>query len=132
MKRLILFLLALTVLSCLHLRAQNSIDRLVDQYSSVGNSKYTSAVQRDPETGRVVRVVKMLSLPDQSVVKFKSTFQAEASTGDVYTETNGNAVTTTLIVSKPQTTRIYTLKYSKSRYPCGGQTTIIIKYNQKQ
>ena len=34
--------------------AQNSIDGLIDNYSSVGMSKFTSAVERDPRTHKVL------------------------------------------------------------------------------
>ncbi len=133
MKHIFLLLITFTALSCNNITAQNTIDRLVDQYCAVGNSKYTSVVQRNPETGKVIRVVKTLYLPYQSVAKFKNAFQNEANTGDNYTETNGNTVTSTLIVNKQQNTRVYTLRYNKNREPnTRAQTTIIIKYNPKQ
>ena len=133
MKHIFLLLITFTALSYNNITAQNTIDRLVDQYSAVGNSKYTSVVQRNPETGKVIRVVKTLYLPHQSVAKFKNAFQNEANTGDNYTETNGNTVTSTLIVNKQQNTRVYTLRYNKNREPnTRAQTTIIIKYNPKQ
>ena len=43
---------------------QNSIDRLVEDCSSVGRSKFTSAVERDPKTRKIQKVVKVLELSD--------------------------------------------------------------------
>lgn len=40
--------------------AQNSIDGLIDNYSSVGMSKFTSAVERDPRTHKVQRLEQRL------------------------------------------------------------------------
>ncbi len=40
--------------------AQNSIDRMVKQHSTTGKSTFTSAVERDPATRKVVKVVNIL------------------------------------------------------------------------
>ena len=45
--------LGLSLLLSIPLRAQNSIDRMVEEYSAIGGSKFTSAVERDPNTSRV-------------------------------------------------------------------------------
>ena len=52
--------LGLSLLLSIPLRAQNSIDRMVEEYSAIGGSKFTSAVERDPNTSRVKKVVKRL------------------------------------------------------------------------
>ena len=43
-----------------HAAAQNRIDGMMENYSSHGMSKYTSAVERDPQTRKVRRVVNVL------------------------------------------------------------------------
>ena len=55
MKRyIILWLISLTAVVCVS--AQNRIDRFVDNESTIGQSKFTSVVERDPKTHEVVRV----------------------------------------------------------------------------
>ena len=59
--KLKMFLCTLALLfTSLGLFAQNAIDKAVDEYSSIGNSKFTSAVERDPQTRKVLKVVKVL------------------------------------------------------------------------
>ena len=52
--------------------AQNSIDRMVKQHSTTGKSTFTSAVERDPATRKVVKVVNILKsiscLPTPAVI----------------------------------------------------------------
>ena len=52
--RTIICTLALLCTS-LALSAQNAIDKAVDEYSSIGKSTFTSAVERDPQTRKVLR-----------------------------------------------------------------------------
>ena len=63
------------------LRAQNSIDEVVDNFSTVGSSTYTSAIERDPQTHKVVRVVKTLETRGQVVSDLIRAFQKERETG---------------------------------------------------
>ena len=53
----------------LAISAQNSIDKAVDEYSSIGKSTFTSAVERDPKTRKVLKVVKILQPTDMSINK---------------------------------------------------------------
>ena len=43
-------LVVLMALSCLMASAQNSIDRMVEQYSTLGGSSFVTAVKRNPKT----------------------------------------------------------------------------------
>ena len=47
--------------------AQNSIDRMMDNYSSRGTSRFTSAVEREPKTRKVLKVVNVLELRHDGV-----------------------------------------------------------------
>ena len=42
--------------------AQNSIDELVDHYSTIGMSTFTSTVVRDPSTRQITKVFKTLKI----------------------------------------------------------------------
>ena len=46
-------------------QAQNSIDELVENFSTVGSSSYTSAIERDPQTHQVMKVVKTLECHEE-------------------------------------------------------------------
>ena len=54
--------LGLSLLLSIPLRAQNSIDRMVEEYSAIGGSKFTSAVERDPNTRRVKKATRVYLL----------------------------------------------------------------------
>ena len=62
--------LGLSLLLSIPLRAQNSIDRMVEEYSAIGGSKFTSAVERDPNTSRVKKVVKRLVVNGVNAQRF--------------------------------------------------------------
>ena len=49
-------LVVLMALSCLMASAQNSIDRMVEQYSTLGGSSFVTAVKRNPKTHKVYEV----------------------------------------------------------------------------
>ena len=111
--------------------AQNSIDELVDHYSTIGMSTFTSTVVRDPSTRQITKVVKTLKIDGTSISKFVKAFEQEAKTCDTHTSVEGG--TKTIVITSPGTTenRIYMLKYNPQQHVAGGKTTIIIKYNKK-
>ena len=55
--------------------AQNVIDWMVDDFSSRGSSRFTSAVERDPRTRNVRKVVNVLEVENADVGKFISAFK---------------------------------------------------------
>ena len=67
MIRRLILILFFTLGTLLAAMAQNSIDRQVERYSAIGQSRFTSAVERDPRTRRVQKVVKVLELYDKGV-----------------------------------------------------------------
>ena len=81
--------------------AQNSIDRLVENFSSVGNSTFTSAVERDSKTHRIKKVVKKLTLEGKPSRELRKAFEDEAHTGAL-TERNENGETVLLLTTQDE------------------------------
>lgn len=130
----LLLSLALCVLPALTLQAQNRIDRLVETYSSVGNCKFTSAVERDPKTNAVVKVVKVLEQNElvnpQPLI---DAFRAERRTGEYSEQREGGKRTFTLVTTSARQSRIYMLQvvgveYSGKSYASSVRTTVIAKF----
>ena len=108
------------------LRAQNSIDEVVDNFSTVGSSTYTSAIERDPQTRKVVRVVKTLETRWQVVSDLIRAFQKERETGTFSRKEENEEVTMILATENEGGNRVYMLQYSGKGYH-RGKATIIIK-----
>ncbi len=130
MKQKIIMALLGWVMMSMPILAQNSIDRLVDKFSSVGSSTFTSAVERDPKTRKVVKVVKTLELEGDHVKQIWKAFEAEARNGNMQNHVKNGVRTMILTVKKSGRNRIYMLKQKAdmSGYP-EAKVTIIIKYN---
>ena len=108
------------------LRAQNSIDEVVDNFSTVGSSTYTSAIERDPQTRKVVRVVKTLETRGQVVSDLIRAFQKGRETGTFSRKEENEEVTMILATENEGGNRVYMLQYSGRGYH-RGKATIIIK-----
>ncbi|MBQ9498607.1 MAG: DUF5024 domain-containing protein [Bacteroidaceae bacterium] len=108
------------------LRAQNSIDEVVDNFSTVGSSTYTSAIERDPQTHKVVRVVKTLETRGKVVSDLINAFQKERETGTFSRKEENEEVTMILATENEGGNRVYMLQYSGKGYH-RGKATIIIK-----
>ena len=114
---------------------QNSIDRLVENHSSVGQSKFTSAVERDPKTRKIQRVVKVLELNDADISRFTAAFKREAATGDFTERRTDGGLTLVLTVRGKGQNRVYMMKcdgpyaYNRNttRYSFT-KITVIVKY----
>lgn len=89
---------------------QNSIDRLVEDCSSVGRSKFTSAVERDPKTRKIQKVVKVLELSDADAGSFSAAFKREKGTGDFIEKRTENGITMVLTVRGKRQNRVYALR----------------------
>ncbi len=135
MKQTILALLMLLMGFTVPAWAQNKIDTLVDYYSATSTSKYTSAVERNPKTRAVVKVVKILELSYVNILPFVDAFKAEANQGDFSERKDGDALIITLACRGTKSNRIYMLK-AEDYYQYGGRSnnrtncniTIIVKY----
>ena len=110
MVRRIVFILMFIAGCAASALGQNSIDRLVDDYSAVGRSKFTSAVERDPNTRKIQKVVKVLELSDADAGSFSAAFKREKGTGDFTEKRTENGVTTVLTVRGKGQNRVYVMR----------------------
>ena len=133
MKRLTILLIS--ILSSAGLWAQNSIDRYVDKESVVGASKFTSVVERDPETREIIRVVKVRELfRSTDITACQSKFESEKHTGRYSHKTDANnRHTLLLVVDNGDKERIYMLQYTAVRpaHLYDGKVTIVVKKKNK-
>ena len=134
MNRYILLWL-MSLLAAASVSAQNRIDRFVDNESTIGRSKFTSVVERDPETREVVRVVKVRELTRGiDINTCQGIFEAESQTGRFTHKIDAdNRHTLLLAVEGKQQDRIYMLQYT-GKLPMQGQdgkVTVVIKFKVK-
>ena len=135
MKRNILFwLLCLTAEASLW--AQNRIDRFVDNESTIGRSKFTSVVERDPKTREVVRVVKVRELTRGiDINACQEYFEAESKTGRFSHNIDADDRHTLLLAVEGESRdRIYMLQYTGKRPMQGrdGKVTVVMKVKKEQ
>ncbi len=115
----------------LALFAQNAIDKAVDEYSSIGKSTFTSAVERDPNTRKVLKVVKVLKPTDITINKLRRAFFEEQKNGQFSLVTNEEEETMTLTMENSKENRVYMMQYThRGASFSNGKVTIIIKYKQ--
>lgn len=132
--RIILIIAMLTMFSVLA-KAQSKIDDLVDHYSTSNVSKYTSAVERNPQTRRVVKVVKILEMSYCDVTPFVNAFKTDENSGELCESRSGNDLVMTRTLQGRKQNRIYMLKangyyskYASSKTRVHSTITIIVKY----
>ena len=135
MKRNILFwLLCLTTVASLC--AQNRIDRFVDNERTIGRSKFTSVVERDPKTREVVRVVKVRELTRGiDINACQEYFEAESKTGRFSHNIDADDRHTLLLAVEGESRdRIYMLQYTGKRPMQGrdGKVTVVMKVKKEQ
>ena len=115
--------------------AQNVIDWMVDDFSSRSSSRFTSAVERDPRTRNVRKVVNVLELRDIGIDKFIDAFRREAATGNFTEKRAEGSLTLMLTVRGARQNRIYMLRCtgpyawrrSETLYN-SAKVTVIVKY----
>ena len=130
MKQRIILWISLMVIA-VGASAQNRIDRFVDNESTIGQSKFTSVVERDPQTREVVRVVKVRELSRGiDINACLEKFEAEQKAGR-YTHKveNGERHTVVLAVDGERQNRIYMLQYTGNRpmQASDGKVTIVVR-----
>ena len=98
--------------------AQNEVDRMVNHLSTIGTASFTSAVERDSKTHKIIKVVNKLS----------RTFDSEAAKQkNSYSTKKDNIITKIFTQDYPTSSRIYMIKYAdESMFP-ETEITIIIK-----
>lgn len=130
-KRCITIIFALIL--AMSLWGQNSIDRMVEEFSTVGSSSFTSAVQRNPKTRAVENVVKRLETDRRSnVEEIISTFKQEIKKHSYTTEKKGGIVSIVFTVESVKDNRLYMLRYADGRAPNWAEVNIIISMKKKE
>ena len=124
MKRLISLIFMLIAMA-IAVNAQNSIDRAIDNFSTVGNSTFTSAEERDSNTRKIKKVVKRLTMEGEGCKKLRETFEAEKKSGD-YSSKQEDGITTLMLTTRDsKANRIYMLRIKDAdRYPKAELTVI--------
>lgn len=118
--------LIITLMTAVCLWGQNSIDRLVEDYSTSGNSTFTSVVQRDPKTKRVIKMVKNLKTGMPNAGKLIHVFQQEIKTRSYLSERKQGWRSYTFDEENERSTRLYTIRYDDGRVPQWAEISIII------
>lgn len=127
MARKTIYMLALMLMP-LFAAAQNSIDEMVDELSTIGGAKFTSVVQRNPKTRAIEKVVKKLEIGGMNSKKFINAFKNETRRNKTTTTTYSDGEVTTIITTSNQkTNRIYMIKYEDEQYYPDVSVTIIVK-----
>ena len=113
------------------LQAQNSIDKLIDHFSTVGNAVFRSAVERNPRTGKVIKVVKTIKAEGKTAGAIRSAFAEEAKKSNSNTSIKDGMKTIILTTRQSGRRSIYMLKepIKNDIYP-EIKATIIIRFNQ--
>lgn len=110
--------------------AQNKIDEIVEDFSVPGTSTFSSVVERNPKTRKVVKVVKVLQLANISgFPAIKDAFDEEGKNGNLLTQTDRETTTVTITQENKSEIRIYSFSY-ETRTKRNGVVTIIIKYKK--
>ena len=118
----------LTAMLSLNVMAQNAVDRMVEEFSSVGQARFTSAIERNPQTREVVKVVKTLRLESPSDRKLRNGFLQEAKNHDSNTTVANGRNTVIFSEETRQSARVYMLKYNDDH----AEATIIVNFKKSQ
>ncbi|MBR5435626.1 MAG: DUF5024 domain-containing protein [Muribaculaceae bacterium] len=127
MKRFFI-ILCLSICYSVFAWSQNSIDKLVEDFSTLGSAKMTSVVDRDPKTNRVLKVVKELELPGVQVRKFQNAFEKESQKGVSSIQQDGEQSTITITQKSPSQIRIYMLRKVGRPVAHSAKVIILIKF----
>lgn len=123
------FIISLLLMGMLALPAgaQNAIDKMIDDYSVLGGATFTTAVERNPSTRKVEKIVKQLHVSGVYANDFVRKFKNEAKKHRNVIEKKKDGETTMTMVTKGQTgSRVYMLKHTGSYYTTSANITLII------
>lgn len=116
MKRILITLL-LAVCAVVTAAAQNRIDKLTSEFSSSGGS-YTSVVERNPDTRKIRKVVKELTMDTSPSVKkrFEQAFRDEGKNWTLINlNQNTDKHTMILTVETKESTCVYMMRGRDSK-----------------
>lgn len=109
MRQIVMILL--TAMLSLNAMAQNAVDRMVEEFSSVGQARFTSAIERNPQTREVVKVVKTLRVGSPNDRKLRKGFLNESKRHDSTTSVNNGHKSVIFSEETNDAARVYMLKY---------------------
>lgn len=118
----------LTAMLSLNAMAQNAVDRMVEEFSSVGEARFTSAIERNPQTREVVKVVKTLRLESPGDRKLRNGFLQEAKNHDSNTTVANGRNTVIFSEGTHKSAHVYMLKYDDDY----AEVTIIVNFKKSQ
>ena len=126
--RRIIITAVILVTSMVNVAAQNRIDEMIENYSSRGTSRFTSAVERDPKTRKVVNVLELNQMGIHE-------FRGESKKGNFTEKRTESSLTLMLTVRDERQNRIYMMHctdpytpYRKNTHYGQAKITVIIKY----
>lgn len=133
--RRIIITAVILVTSMVNVAAQNRIDEMIENYSSRGTSRFTSAVERDPKTRKVLKVVNVLELNQMGINEFINVFRGESKKGNFTEKRTEGSLALMLTVRGERQNRIYMMHctdpytpYRKNTHYGQAKITVIIKY----
>ena len=91
--------------------AQNSIDKLVANLSTSGNTTFTSIVTRNKKTKAVEKVIKHAEITGNAR-RFISAFVEECKKNDYLEKSEGNTKTINITIDGKKEKRTYILQYN--------------------
>lgn len=91
--------------------AQNSIDKLVANLSTSGNTTFTSIVTRNKKTRAVEKVIKHAEITGNAR-RFISAFVEECKKNDYLEKSEGNTKTINITIDGKKEKRTYILQYN--------------------
>lgn len=105
--------------------AQNAIDNVMKEFSSIGNATFTTAVQRNPHTRKVEKVVKCLTIEGDNGKKIIDVFKSEAAKHNTTQKISGGNTSMLFTTKNKASSRIYMISYENyNYYPKVKATTI--------
>lgn len=126
MKRRMMAMLMLLVLTATAAFGQNKIDDMVEHFSTRGSATFTSVVDRDPKTGKIKSVVKVLTAHNMDADNFANAFEKASAEGTFSKKTDSDKTTLRLTTKGKNGTRVYMMTYN-CRTRRDVMVTIIIK-----
>lgn len=126
MKRTI-FLALLFFCITLGAMAQNKIDKIMETFSTLGSSTFTTAVERDPQTRKVVKVVKTLEMRGPHGNQLKDAFREEKNQSSYSEKTHDDQTTIIFNTENQNQLRLYMLQTTGKYMIIYAKATVIIK-----
>ena len=101
----------LTAMLSLNAMAQNAVDRMVENFSTIGEARFTSAIERNPQTREVVKVVKTLRVGSPNDRTLRKGFLNESKLHDSTTSVSNGHKSVIFSEETNDAARVYMLKY---------------------